>query len=60
MEVRRLSFHHRPAKSKVQSQEPGANIWGLDFGLGVGPEPSPAPSKIFVPEQHIYIDKPGF
>lgn len=59
MEVRRLSFHTHPP-TKVKSPEPGANNCVLDFGLGEGPEPSPAPSKIFVPEQHIYIDKPGF
>lgn len=56
MEVRRLSFHHarRSQESSVQ--------FNIDLGLGLweGPEPSPAPSKIFVPEQHIYIDKPGF
>lgn len=56
MEVRRLA--------KVKRPEPGANNCVLDFGLGEGPgegpEPAPAPSKIFVPEQHIYIDKPGF
>ena len=45
-----------------KSKGPGLELITMPWTLGLErrPEPAPAPSKIFVPEQHIYIDKPGF